>query len=401
MRTVVSKLLMTLSLVKRTVTMGTRRLIEKAEILEMRMMILCLCQLVQEKSLGTRLNKEKKLKCSLVWFVHSMLLAHDQSKIIDSNHIKMVDDLDFCKSYPWGKECFDLTQKYLKNKINLKKQSEVYRERGNASYALYGFPWAFLAFPHLGNYAKKSLDSPMLIPHLLRWHTTKSDNIIEGDPFKYKGRSTKVVHPYIIPTVCETKQNYMATLKPYTDEVKETIIDDLKASLKGVTVLTSAEGEKLRRNEKKKKATDLAVDDDNFSSPTVDDNILPLDVVEDDLAAVDAYFAEEVDEEMKEEEMKEEEKQQDEEKMTEKEEEKLEEKKEEESEEENLEEKKNKENEASGEEEKEQQEEKITENEEEEKLEERGLATDVAEVEKYIDVMGIVMELNGEVGGDE
>ncbi|KAH0669459.1 hypothetical protein KY289_023952 [Solanum tuberosum] len=161
---------------------------------------------------GTRLNKEQKLKCSLVWLVHSMLLAHDRSKIVDSNHIKMVDGLDFFKSYQWGKECFDLTVKYLKNKINLKKQSEVYKERGNASYALYGFPCAFLiwiyeAFPHLGNYAKKSLDSPLPIPRLLRWHTTKSDNI--------------VVHPYLVPTVRETKQNYMATLKPYTDKVKD------------------------------------------------------------------------------------------------------------------------------------------------------------------------------------
>ncbi|KAK4726624.1 hypothetical protein R3W88_031541 [Solanum pinnatisectum] len=121
-----------------------------------------------------------------------MLLAHDRSKIVDSNHIKMVDDLDFFNSYLWGKECFDLTVKYLKNKINLKKQREVYKERGNASYALYGFPWAFLvwiyeAFPHLGNYAKKSLDSPLSIPRLLGWHKTKSNNIVEGDPFKYKG----------------------------------------------------------------------------------------------------------------------------------------------------------------------------------------------------------------------
>ncbi|KAH0648157.1 hypothetical protein KY285_033405 [Solanum tuberosum] len=176
---------------------------------------------------STGLNKEQKLKCSLVWFVHSMLLAHDRSKIVDSNHIKMVDDLDFFKSYQWGKEGFDLTVKYLKNKINLKKQSEVCKERGNV---LYGFPWVFL----------KSLNSPLLIPRLLRWNTTKSDNIVEGDPFKYKGRSTKVVHPYLIPTVSETKQNYMATLKPYTNEVKGTIIDALKANLKGVTVLTSA-----------------------------------------------------------------------------------------------------------------------------------------------------------------
>jgi len=56
----------------------------------------------------------------------------------------MVDDLDFFNSYPWGKESFNLTLTYLKNKINLKKQSEVFNERGNALYALYGFPWAFL-----------------------------------------------------------------------------------------------------------------------------------------------------------------------------------------------------------------------------------------------------------------
>ncbi|KAG5582129.1 hypothetical protein H5410_052756 [Solanum commersonii] len=223
---------------------------------------------------------------------------------------KIYNDIkDFFKSYQWGKECFDISLKYLKNKINLKKQSEVYKERRNASYALYGFPWAFL-------------------------HTAKSNNIVEGDPFKYKGRSTMVVHPYIIPIVCETKQNYMATFKSYTDEVKDTIIDALKASLKGVIVLTSAVGnveDEYSNDHNPNQPCENSVsstskdeiDDDNFSSPTVDDNILPLDVVDDDLAAVDAYFAKEVDKEMKEEEMKEEEKQQDEEKMTEKEEEKM------------------------------------------------------------------------------
>ncbi|KAG5572286.1 hypothetical protein H5410_062052 [Solanum commersonii] len=65
--------------------------------------------------------------------------------------------------------------------------------------------WIYQAFPHLGNYAKKSLNSPLSISRLLRWHTAKSDNIIEGDPFKYKGRITKVVHPYLIPIVRETK----------------------------------------------------------------------------------------------------------------------------------------------------------------------------------------------------
>ncbi|KAG5600155.1 hypothetical protein H5410_031525 [Solanum commersonii] len=240
------------------------------------------------------------------------------------------------------------------NKINLKKQSQVFNERGNASYALYDILWAFLvgiyeAFPHLGKYAKKSLDSPLSISRLLRWHTAKNDNIIEGDPFKL------CTHTSYLLSVRQ-KKNYLATLNPYVDEVKDTILDALKANLK--------------------------VDDDNFSAPTVDDEILPLAIVDDDLVVKS----------MKEKEMEEEEKEQDEEKMT---------AKEEESDEEKLEEKKNEENEASGEEDKEQQEEKITEDEEKEKLKEESLATDVTEVEKEVNMMDIVMEINVDVGGDE
>ncbi|KAH0657816.1 hypothetical protein KY289_026564 [Solanum tuberosum] len=197
---------------------------------------------------GSKLSKEQKLKCSLVLFVHTMLLAHDRSKIMDSSHIKMVDDLDFFNSYPWGKESFNLTLTYLKNKINLKKQSEVFNEIGNASYALYGFPWEFL-----------------------------------------------VVHPYLTPTVRETKKNYLATLKTYMDEVKDTVLDALKANLKGVTVRTSSveevEDEYLTDHNPNEPSIDLVVDDDNFSAPTVDDEIHPLAIVDDNLAVVDEYFA--------------------------------------------------------------------------------------------------------------
>ncbi|KAH0725496.1 hypothetical protein KY284_001361 [Solanum tuberosum] len=182
---------------------------------------------------SNKLNKEQKLKCSLVWFVHSILLSHDRSKIVDSNHIKMEDDLNFFKSYPWGKQSFDLALTYLKNRINLRKQGKMYNEKKNASYALYGFPWTFLvwideAFPYLGKYTGKSLDTPLSIPCLLRWYTSKSDDIVEGDPFKYKGRSMNIVHPYLTPAICEMGQNYMKTFKPYMNEVKDTVTDVLK-----------------------------------------------------------------------------------------------------------------------------------------------------------------------------
>ncbi|KAG5621006.1 hypothetical protein H5410_006224 [Solanum commersonii] len=47
--------------------------------------------------------------------------------------------------------------------------------------------WTYEAFPHLGKYAKKFLNSPLPILCLLRLHTARNDNIIKGDPFKYKG----------------------------------------------------------------------------------------------------------------------------------------------------------------------------------------------------------------------
>ncbi|XP_047260591.1 neurofilament medium polypeptide-like [Capsicum annuum] len=56
------------------------------------------------------------------------------------------------------------------------------------------------------------------VPYLARWHTTKSDKIIEGDLFKYKGKVIENVHPYIIPTVRETKMDYLIMFEPYTDE---------------------------------------------------------------------------------------------------------------------------------------------------------------------------------------
>ncbi|XP_015159082.1 FK506-binding nuclear protein-like [Solanum tuberosum] len=154
-----------------------------------------------------------------------------------------------------------------------------------------------------------------------------------------------IVHPYLIPIVHETKQNYMATLKLYTDEVKDTIIDALKANLKGVTVLTSAveneEDEILGENNSNQPCENSvssgqknkdAVNED-YTAPTVDkdsatidvDEILPLAIVGEYLVAVDEYFTEEVNEVV--EEMKEGEKGQEEEKMEEKEEEKMEEKK--------------------------------------------------------------------------
>ncbi|KAM3217651.1 hypothetical protein P3L10_027094 [Capsicum annuum] len=195
---------------------------------------------------GNKLNDDQKFKCRLLWFLHTMLLAKDSTKVVDTKLIRMVDSLSFFEKYPSGKETFQLTMDYLKKKSDLKKQKEIFDEKQKAYYALFGFSWAFMiwiyeAFPHLGEFAGKSMDEPLPIPRILRCYTLKNDKIINGDPFKYKGKVTENIHPYIIPTVREMKMDYMITFEPYTDEVKNNVLNGLKKELEGVIVLTSNE----------------------------------------------------------------------------------------------------------------------------------------------------------------
>ncbi|KAG5595472.1 hypothetical protein H5410_036704 [Solanum commersonii] len=149
--------------------------------------------------------------------------------------------------------------------------------------------WIYEAFPYLGKYAGKSLDTPLPISCLLRWCTLKSDNIVEGDPFKYEGIHLFFVHSYFTPTVREMEQNYMATFKPYADEVKDAVIDVLKAQLKGVIVLTSGV----------ESAGDEYLGDHNIVQPcvnfvsTIDEDLATVD---ENFASIDEYFTDGVDE---------------------------------------------------------------------------------------------------------
>ncbi|KAG5575835.1 hypothetical protein H5410_055969 [Solanum commersonii] len=172
----------------------------------------------------------------------------------------------------------EISVMHLKNKINLKKQSEVYNERGNALNALYGFPWVWIyeVFSHLGKYAKNSLDSPLPIPRLLRWHTTKSDSIIEGDTFSTRGELQRCNCPHF-------------TVENEEDE----ILGENNSNQPCENSVSSGQNNK-----------DDNLFDEDYTTPTVDkdgvavdvDEILPLAIVNEDLVAVDEYFAEEVNE---------------------------------------------------------------------------------------------------------
>nr|XP_033509172.1 uncharacterized protein LOC117274071 [Nicotiana tomentosiformis] len=114
----------------------------------------------------------------------------------------MANNLEFFMKYPWGKESFELTIEYFKKDMFLMYKSYVIKRRENnisgkksksASYAMYGFPWAFME-----------------------------------------------VHHYLIPTLREMDMDYMKNLVPYDDEVADPIVDQLAVDLEWVTAIKKA-----------------------------------------------------------------------------------------------------------------------------------------------------------------
>ncbi|KAM3247723.1 hypothetical protein P3L10_009490 [Capsicum annuum] len=180
---------------------------------------------------GGRLDKEDKFKCCLVWFVHCILLAQDLSKIVDIDTIMMVDNLGFFEKYLWGKESFSLTLDYLKKRIDFSRQKKIFETKRI---------WIYEVFPALDRENGKSTEDPLPILQLLRWHTSKGDKLIKGDPY-LNGWGKKRVHPYLIPIIREMKQHYMKKFKAFIDESNDAFIDGLKACLEGVTIITSSE----------------------------------------------------------------------------------------------------------------------------------------------------------------
>ncbi|TMW95711.1 hypothetical protein EJD97_008452 [Solanum chilense] len=110
----------------------------------------------------------------------------------------MEDDLDFFGSYSWVKESFDLTLTYLKNHINLRKQGEI-------------------------------------------------DDKVESDQFKYKERSMKIVHPYLIPMVHNEEllpidEDFSAIDEEFMDGVDGVAVDKVTCHVVAVDDVTDEVG---------------------------------------------------------------------------------------------------------------------------------------------------------------
>ncbi|OIT29272.1 hypothetical protein A4A49_34360 [Nicotiana attenuata] len=154
-----------------------------------------------------------------------------------------------------GNECFEIRIEYLKKDMFPIYKSYVSKRKGNnisgkksksASYALYGFPWAFMAWSYeaillFGRSAEKSKVISISLPRMLRWRIKRVTSKPDWDPFKQRADDPGGA-PLPIHTLCEMDMDYMKNLVPYDDEVADPIIDQLAVDLEWVTNIKKAPG---------------------------------------------------------------------------------------------------------------------------------------------------------------
>ena len=63
------------------------------------------------------LSSKHKESLRLVWFVHAILWAKDTKQVIPTSLLKLSQDREEFNNYPWGHESYNLTVKYLLQKL--------------------------------------------------------------------------------------------------------------------------------------------------------------------------------------------------------------------------------------------------------------------------------------------
>ncbi|XP_049353867.1 uncharacterized protein LOC125818387 [Solanum verrucosum] len=172
------------------------------------------------------LSRKHKESLCLVWFVHAILWAKDTNQIIPASLLKLSRDREEFNNYPWGHESYNLTVKYLLQKLTPK------------TINLYGFPWAFMAWafeaiPHLRQQVK-DYSEKVSYPRILRWLSAKN-NIKVNAVDLFTPPDDAIVHPWLIPTELESTMPFLLTLGFVRTLPDPKVIDRIKRELDGAT----------------------------------------------------------------------------------------------------------------------------------------------------------------------
>uniref|UniRef100_A0A9I9EJ87 DUF1985 domain-containing protein n=1 Tax=Cucumis melo TaxID=3656 RepID=A0A9I9EJ87_CUCME len=101
-------------------------------------------------------DEEELVKLANLYFLYNVLIPRQNHNMLDLKHVKMVDDKEKFRNYPWGRLCFSLTKQFIQNVVKSKRKSKNSETESKAYAFLQGFPmvlayWAYEILPQLAS----------------------------------------------------------------------------------------------------------------------------------------------------------------------------------------------------------------------------------------------------------
>ncbi|GMN38521.1 hypothetical protein TIFTF001_007751 [Ficus carica] len=172
-----------------------------------------------------------KLKLAVLYFLCAVLRGPEKAnQQIDDNLIKIIEDLDWCANYPWGRKTYQFLMTQVQ-KLDIGAKCKDAREKlarwNNHAFILPLMLLPFECIPALTpTYAEIRKDVQGPVPRICRWKTKfhrqqapSLDQILHA-----VGESTNI-NSILVPTLAEQKANHMIEFVPYDDD-SDAIVDN-------------------------------------------------------------------------------------------------------------------------------------------------------------------------------
>uniref|UniRef100_A0A9I9E459 Ulp1-like peptidase n=1 Tax=Cucumis melo TaxID=3656 RepID=A0A9I9E459_CUCME len=96
--------------------------------------------------------------------------------MLDLKHVKMLDDKEKFRNYPWGRLCFSLTKQFIQNAVKSKRKSKNLETESKAYAFLQDFPmvlayWAYEILPQLASGYVTRIGKGC--PRILNWESSE------------------------------------------------------------------------------------------------------------------------------------------------------------------------------------------------------------------------------------
>ncbi|GMN73499.1 hypothetical protein TIFTF001_053038 [Ficus carica] len=184
----------------------------------------------REKERSVLINN--KLKLAVLYFLCAVLCGPEKPHHqIDDNMFRMIEDLDWCANYPWGRKSYQFLMTQVQ-KLDIRAKCKDAREKTLARWNNHAFilPLMLLPFECISaltpTYAEIREDVQGPVPRICRWKTKfyrqqapSLDQILHA-----VGENTNI-KSILVPTLVEQKANHMIGFVPYHDH-SDAIVDN-------------------------------------------------------------------------------------------------------------------------------------------------------------------------------